>query len=356
MFSERTSNTECLNSQNPYGFHLSDGTTYTYVNGDEYEDIFPAWDWNLIPGTTVDYATTPLACATARVTGTQSFVGGASNGSIGVAAMRYENPATRSLSWRKAWFFIDDIQFVMVSGITSTTTAPVFSVLEQRRQNGPVFVNGVEGGSGNFSTVSSLWHGGIGYAFNASDSSTSLSVSLKSNVTGSWQTISTSSKPPVSVDLFAAWLHHIDLASSTSYTIFPATTLTSFQQRLAASELNVIEDNGTTSALLDANSKIAMIVFWPSSGGSVTIPSAAPAYAPVTVSATGGSILIVDLVTWNVTTADPTQSLASLTVTFSLGSGSVPLGWDSPSRVVNITTELPTGGVAGSSVQQPIFQ
>ncbi len=356
MFSDRTSNTECLNSQNPFGFHLSDGTTYTYVSGDEYEDIFPAWDWNIIPGTTVDYAATPLTCASARVTGVQSFVGGASNGTIGVAAMRYENPATKSLNWRKAWFFIDDIQFVMISGITSTTSAPVFSVLEQRRQDGPVFTTGIESGSGNFSDVSSLWHGGIGYAFSASDSSTSLSVSLKSNVTGSWQSISTSSKPPVSVDLFAAWLHHIDLASSISYAIFPATTLTSFQQRLTTSALNVIENNSETSALLDANNKIAMIVFWESSGGSVTIPSAAPAYAPVTVSSSGGSILIVDLVMWNVTTSDPTQSLSSLTMTFSLGSGSVPLGWDSSSRVVNVTTELPNGGAAGNSVQQPIFQ
>ncbi len=64
----------------------------------------------------------------------------------------------------------------MISGITSTTSAPVLlSLLEQRRQDGPVFTNGIESGSGNFSDVSSLWHGGIGYAFSASDSSTSLS-------------------------------------------------------------------------------------------------------------------------------------------------------------------------------------
>ena len=42
------------------GFHLSDGTIYTHLNGDEYEDIVAAWDWNLIPGTTVDYGGTPL--------------------------------------------------------------------------------------------------------------------------------------------------------------------------------------------------------------------------------------------------------------------------------------------------------
>lgn len=30
----------------PLGFHLSDGTVYTYLQGDEYEDIEAAWDWN----------------------------------------------------------------------------------------------------------------------------------------------------------------------------------------------------------------------------------------------------------------------------------------------------------------------
>ena len=65
MFSSRTQNTECVNDQNvsiindvvhtrrsyddtiqPLGFHLSDGTLYTYLQGDEYEDIAAAWDWN----------------------------------------------------------------------------------------------------------------------------------------------------------------------------------------------------------------------------------------------------------------------------------------------------------------------
>lgn len=28
------------------GFHLADGTLYTYRQGDEDEDIAAAWDWN----------------------------------------------------------------------------------------------------------------------------------------------------------------------------------------------------------------------------------------------------------------------------------------------------------------------
>jgi Polysaccharide lyase family 8, super-sandwich domain len=92
MYSSRTRNTECTNSQNPVGFHLADGTTYTYLTGDEYEDISAAWDWNAIPGTTVDYGATPLACSTTNQVGVESFVGGVSTGVLGAAVMVCGNP------------------------------------------------------------------------------------------------------------------------------------------------------------------------------------------------------------------------------------------------------------------------
>src|SRR5882762_6330814 len=145
MYSTRTRNTECTNSQNvsashhsirlalfnsvqPYGFHLADGAMYTYMTGDEYEDIFGSWDWNLIPGITTDYGATELSCDNTQWVGVQEFVGGVSAGSSGIAVMRYTNPYTQTLDWKKAWFFLPgDVQHVMVSGLTSTSSAPVYS-------------------------------------------------------------------------------------------------------------------------------------------------------------------------------------------------------------------------------------
>lgn len=62
MFSMRTTNSECNNDPNPYGFHLSDGVIYIYKNGHEYTDIYGAWDWYLTPGSTVDHVVNYLAC------------------------------------------------------------------------------------------------------------------------------------------------------------------------------------------------------------------------------------------------------------------------------------------------------
>lgn len=352
MYSKRTQNTECTISQNPFGFHLADGTLYTYLQGNEYEDVFAPWDWNLIPGITVDYNATPLTCDTVRKTGTQSLVGGASDGSIGVAAMRYETPTTKTLNWRKTWFFLeDDVQFVMVAKLTSISSAPVFSVLDQRRHSGDVFVDGIVASSGNFTSVASLWHGGVGYSFNASNPSTSLSLQLGAR-TGSWQAIGTSPQPPSTVDLFAAWLNHTDLTSSMSYAIYPATTLASFQQKSQASKIQSIRNDGSISALLDITHHTAMVIYWDDVGGSVDVPSMT-GIAPVTITSTGNAAVIVRTDTWVVTVSDPTQTLTLLTLNFTFGPGPTPPIWG-PSRFKAWTVNLPTGGIAGSSVSQSL--
>ncbi|KAI0029629.1 polysaccharide lyase family 8 protein [Vararia minispora EC-137] len=354
MYSKRTQNTECTNSQNPFGFHLADGTLYTHLQGNEYEDIFAAWDWNLIPGITVDYGATPLNCSGARHTGTQALVGGASDGQIGVAAMRYETPTSKTLNWRKTWFFLpNDIQHVMVARITSTTDAPVFSVLDQRRLDGDILVDGKAVTSGNFTGVSALFHGGVGYIFNSSNSAISLSIQSAQR-TGAWSTISTSKQPAQSVDLFSAWLTHNDLTVPIDYTIYPATTAASFTTKAANSDLVVIRNDGSISALFDQANNVAMFVFWEAAGGSTTIPASSSS-ASIQVASTGNIALIVALDNFNLTIADPTQTLSSVTLTFTKGSGTTPSGWSSSSSSADITVQLPSGGLNGSSIFTKLF-
>ncbi|TFK77066.1 polysaccharide lyase family 8 protein [Pluteus cervinus] len=355
MFSKRTQNTECTNSQNPFGFHLSDGAMYTFVQGNEYEDIFAAWDWNLIPGITTDYGATPLSCDTARKTGNQPLVGGASDGVVGVAAMRYDNPTTRNLTWRKTWFFLkDDIQVVMIARVNSTNTSPIYSVLDQRRRGGDVFVNGAPAGTGNFSSISSLWHGGVGYAFNATSSATTLSLQLNTK-TGSWADISTSKQPSVTVDMFTAWLNHVDPTAAISYSIFPATTLSAFQSKSANSKVQVVRNDGSISALLDFANRMAMLVYWVEAGGSATLPSVDGA-APLTVKSSGNVVLILDLGSWSVTASDPTQALQSVALNITIGTGSIPPRWPAgSSRAISSTITLPSGSFLGASITQPLL-
>lgn len=354
MFSNRTQNSECVNSQSPFGFHLSDGTVYTYLTGDEYEDIAAAWDWNLIPGITVDYAATPLLCGSVQWAGIEAFVGGASDGSTGVAAMRYTNPFTKTLSWQKAWFFLEgDVQHVMINSIASETNASVFSVLDQRRHVGNVIIDGAALGSGNYTGVSSLWHGDVGYTFQEEwQSGTSLSVET-GNRTGNWSTLGISTQPPPTIDLFAAWLYHKDLNASASYSVYPATDYHTFLSKSRSTDLRELQNDANLSALYDISHETATIVFWAATGGQVVLPQSY-SYAPITLVSDRGLIVILCLETWNITVADPAQMFIDAQVNLTLGQGRKPRGWGQ-GRSRHLSFVLPTDGLAGSSVTKAIM-
>ncbi|KDQ63719.1 polysaccharide lyase family 8 protein [Jaapia argillacea MUCL 33604] len=348
MYSTRTQNTECVNTQNPLGFHLADGTLYTYLRGDEYEDIAASWDWYLIPGITVDYAATPLDCAHTGWNGAESFVGGASDGSIGASAMRYSNPYTGSLSWQKAWFFLDDdVQHVMISNITSKSNAAVYSVLDQKRHSGPIFVNGLPMQPSNYTLARSLWHDDVGYLFDNPGDGFQLSIEV-GNRTGNWSTIGTSTQPPSTVDLFAAWIEHQNLETSVSYSILPAITLPSFETKALTLHLRTIQNDEHISAVYDESHQVVSAIFWDISGGSLQFaPSSWE--APVTIHSDGNAAVLYRVDSGAVTVSDPSQSLAMLHLTFTRGGGG-----KMSSANKTLTFNLPSGPLAGSSVSQTL--
>jgi hypothetical protein len=332
---------------------LSDGVVYTYQRGDEYEDISAAWDWNLIPGITVDYGATPLNCDNTQFTGIENFVGGASTGEVGIAVMRYTNPYTKSLQWQKAWFFLeDDIQHVMISNISSTTNASVVSVLDQRKHNGVVIMDGSEARLSTIAPSKLLWHDGIGYHFSEGNDAFTASVTIGEK-TGNWSVIGTSTQPPVTVDLFTAWLNHTSLNTSVGYTVFPGTTLNSFQEKIANAQPTTLVNDGNISAVYQSSSNTVMMAFWSASGGSVTFTPSRRGCASVTVSANTNIALIYKLDENEITVSDPSQTLSGAEVTLTLGPGKKPAGWGS-GRVKSVVLELPTGGLAGSSVTQSV--
>jgi hypothetical protein len=325
-----------LTFKKPFGFHLADGVLYTYLQGNEYEDIAAAWNWDLIPGITTDYGNTPLDCGNTKRLGIEAFVGGASNGQVGIAAMRYTNPFTRALHWQKAWFFLDDnVQHIMISALSSTSGAPVLSVLDQRRLSGPVFVDGTEQQSSRHPAAQSLWHGGVGYQFPETGAPVSVQIGQK---TGDWSNIGTSTQPPTTVDLFSAWITHESPDQPTSYTTFPGTTADSFATKKRELRLRTIQNDAHVSAVFDEAHNTFMAVFWDARGGSVVLP-AGDMLDPVKIATNGHAAVIYHLQAGNITVSDPSQHLSSVKVAITK---------QGATRI--LTFALPRGGLAGSSV------
>ncbi|THH34186.1 hypothetical protein EUX98_g64 [Antrodiella citrinella] len=350
MYSNRTENTECLNAQNNLGFHLSDGTVYTYLQGNEYEDIAASWDWNLIPGTTTDYNATPLACSTVEHFGLHSFVGGASDGKIGAAAMQFTNPVTFALSWQKAWFFLDDdTQYVMIPSINHTSTnASVYSVLDQKRLNGQVHVDGTPVTQLTDSVYrQTLWHDNVGYVLNGKSA---LSVETGPK-TGDWATIGISTVGNATVDLFAAWLNHGTgpAFEPVSYTAFPATDIDTFFQKSVQAKLKDVRNDQVVSAVYDETHGVLAAVFWDTAGGSVQFTPSVFGI-PITLAVDGNSVVLYRVDTGEITVSDPSQTRTTLQVTFSANAR--PPSWSTSLK--QFSFNLPTDGMAGSSQTQKL--
>ena len=58
--SDRIAATESGNRENLKGYYLSKGTQLISRRGDEYEGIFPLWDWEMLPGSLNTHSGNPL--------------------------------------------------------------------------------------------------------------------------------------------------------------------------------------------------------------------------------------------------------------------------------------------------------
>ena len=121
MVSTRTLDTECGNGEGLQGENLADGVTNVYVTGREFENVFPVWNWRLLPGTIEVQKPnpTPLNCVDIYRDPARgkrhSFVGGVSDGSIGCAVMDYR-PRGR-VHLHRSWFMLDRVVVVANIGI-----------------------------------------------------------------------------------------------------------------------------------------------------------------------------------------------------------------------------------------------
>ena len=210
MYSARTKNTESINGENLYGSDLAEGTNVLMRTGREYDDIFPLWDWQRVPGTTVeqlpDFA--PDHKAIEHKT-PATFVGGASDGDHGVSGGELVRGTLRC---HKAWFFFDDEYVCLGAGLSCDGDHPVATTLDQRFLNGPVLaktagtVRTVPDGPQSLAAVTWLLHDGVGYVF-----PTPTPVGLNDGPrAASWGTINLADagSPPVHGDVFEAHIDH----------------------------------------------------------------------------------------------------------------------------------------------------
>lgn len=99
------------NGENLLGYYLGEGSTCLTMDGSEYYNIMPLWDWAKIPGTTVsqlDYIPSYDPWG-ANGLGVSRFCGGVTDSVSGIATFFYEDTIDgEPQSAKKSWFMFDD--------------------------------------------------------------------------------------------------------------------------------------------------------------------------------------------------------------------------------------------------------
>lgn len=280
MYSVRTRNTEWINGEALEDFYVADGANILMKSGLEYLDIYPIWDWQRIPGTTVEliphFGPVPGKAGDAAPNAFipnrnqidyyshESFVGGASDGMYGVFGGYF---ARHSLHVSKTWFFFDHQYVCLGSGLSCKSGNSVVTTLNQCFLHGPVTVSDANGihtlarGAHNEPALNWVLHDGVGYWF-------AKPVHAQVNnqkQTGSWGLINTAYPlTPISGDVFKAWIDHGTNPTNASYayTVVPNTNVDHLKSMAATRSTKVIRNTSDLQAVWNSKLRRGGAVFY----------------------------------------------------------------------------------------------
>lgn len=174
--SMRTKAGEVVNNENLLGYYMSDGVTCILRRGDEYENIYPLWNWNRLPGTTtlqgnlhdLRDAETWWGEDGWNWRGTTTFVGGAADGDCAAAVMDY---ARDGLFAHKAWLFTGQEMTALGCCVNTLAkeTREVVTNVNQCIRRGDVRLriggtwHSAQDGAADVTGTEAIWHDGTAY-------------------------------------------------------------------------------------------------------------------------------------------------------------------------------------------------
>ncbi|MES2775392.1 MAG: polysaccharide lyase family 8 super-sandwich domain-containing protein [Bacteroidota bacterium] len=347
--STRTARSESINGENLLGTFLTEGANNIRVNGNEYYNIFPVWDWKLVPGVTMRQFATPQTnpngCCNSNgaYNGNQSYVGGVSDSSYGCSAnyMNYYN-----VTAKKAWFFFDDEIVNLGAGITSTSAETVATSVNQCLLDGNIAVNS----AGSISTLGAQtqstysgnlqWalHDSVGYFFPAGGT-----VKLSNQTqTGSWSIINTGgASTSINKNVCKIWMDHGTTPTNAGYAyiVVPGVTTTTQMSAYNAANITIITNTVSYQAVKHEGWNMLQAIIRATGGGTITDPASGfkitvDQPCAVLVKNIGGATVTVSI-------ADPAQAATTI---------NVGITFPGSTTVIPTPVTMPTGNYKGASV------
>jgi chondroitin AC lyase len=351
MYSRRINNTDGPhNEEGLLSHHIADGCNLVMRTGREYADLFAVWDWQKIPGTTVEQK--PQLTGSPRVKGERDFVGGVSDGTYGAAAFDFSRDA---LSARKSWFFFDDEYVCLGAGITCSSDNRVLTTINQCRLTGTVRVaDGI--GSRQLDRAEHvladlrwIWHDQVACLLLQP-----ASIGIRNTTrTGTWWQINHQySREEISDDVYTLWIDHGQRPQQATYAyaVVPGIAVEDVAAYVEHLPVQVLRNDPSVQAVRHGKLGVTGIAFY--EPGSVSVASA----RTLTVDRPCLVLLRESADRVEISVSNPVNEMTSVTVEVSgeFRGDSVEVLHD-PLRSRVVLT-LPDGLEAGKSVTQTLLR
>lgn len=353
MFSSRNNNMEMpYNSEGLMNHHYADGSNFISRTGEEYDDIFPVYDWQKIPGTTVLQKPALPSENEIQKEGLTDFVGAVTDGNYGAAVFDFKSPHD-PLKAKKAWFFFDKEYVCLGAGINTVSDLSVATTLNQCLLTGNVIVNTdnrnvvMEKGDHQLKNVKWILHDSIAYLFPKP-----LNVNLlNQSATGSWYKInhqSDSPKDEISKEVFKLWIDHGKRAANADYQyiVIPSTGKKDIEIN---NRVEILSNTSDIQAVKHSGLEISQIVFY--KAGEIRLSSELKIEIDspglVMVKTEGQTIKYISV-------SDPSRKLSRIHLMVSgkiekTGNG-FKASWNQIKSLSEISIDLPQDVYAGKSV------
>lgn len=356
MHSSRQNNMEePYNEEGLKMHHVADGANFISRTGKEYVAIFPVWDWQKIPGTTVMQKPSLPHFNQIAKKGLSDFVGAVTDGQLGAAVFDFKS-VHDPLKARKAWFFFDREYVCLGAGISSEGEYPVVTTLNQCLLNKDVSVQSKNSttkltkGQHNVKDVSWIVHDSVAYLFPAP---VSVQVS-NATTTGNWRQITHqawATDEPVQKDVFSLWLDHGTKPRNANYTyiVVPRIGASAVERYRKNSKVVILSNTDETQAVQHTGLNLTQVVFYKPGNIKLSDNSTLTAKSPclVMIKMAGKSIE-------RIVVSDPTHKLKSLQLRIKTPVEASGKNWRStPNKESGFSTilvDLPVEGDAGKSV------
>ncbi|MDQ6476944.1 polysaccharide lyase family 8 super-sandwich domain-containing protein [Dyadobacter sp. LHD-138] len=362
MHSSRANNMEQPhNEEGLQNHHYGDGSNFISRTGKEYYQIFPVWDWQKIPGTTVLQKPAVAHWKELAKKGLTDFAGGVTDGRYGIAAFDFAS-VHDPLKARKSWFFFDKEYVSLGAGISSESELPVFTTLNQCLLKGPVLVSHdkqvetLQEGSHKLANVSWILHDSVAYLFSKA---TNLSVS-NTTATGNWRRInhqSWATDEPVKAEVFTAWLDHGGKPENSDYQyiVVPGIGGNGVRDYVENPVISILANTPEIQAVQHRVLNQTGIVFYKAGkitmGNGIVVSAENPCL--VIIKTKGNSIEKISV-------SDPTAKLKSIQLGMTCnvqGKGALwKAEWNKEKKASIITFVLPVEGLAGKTVVAEVLK